>query len=669
MSHNNFVNSAVIRIPVGAETSLDSMINSSEGQVGLLGFLKAIKSFSENLRGDSGREYFEIDDFANTYEKGRTSIYRYLRSLSKQPKFVKVTAANNWFEVSDQRLKCYEFLNYSDSTEVTAVSDNPICGREAQNFLNDTLEYNGVDHTKNAPKHPNPITLESIYGTDFELKASNCTLSPANIITERREGSFYQDGERQWARATSYYGVFNEEDEDVLRRIQDITIDYLDFKRQKGEIDEYTDLSKVLIPIWVEDIADRQGLSRGPSVLKAINHSIIRAYHTTKSYSHIERSYDDSKIYAESQLRLIDKFHIIHANKPKPKKPLDGACKLEDRIDHDYSKVFKLCVLTWHASFYHRLHSISAYGIAHQDLAKLPLMIRRFYEKVRQDYFSNKHQLINDDGFGEGNLFDTVKCYWTQLSDDQEAFKLSHEMVKALRQIIAPKGSCKTLYNNILLSNEVVDENPNHRVIELDVFGVTMRFEIHNMNGYRDTQRSRDFVSFQIFGKELVEEAGAKYRDGRNNKPMTKNAFYQSPSTSRHMPNTLKDIEHAAENIIMNKYFMIYEVSGKSWMISPYMSNMEIQIICKKISIATEISELDVGAYITLRLEKLLVLLHLKSEQIEVLSQEFKVEHRYVVEFIIRRIAFITEDFNKTREMFKSKFRDWYKQRSLIRLH
>lgn len=659
--------SPVIRVPASAIRSLDSLIESTKNQVGFHRFLKLVKSFIEYQRetGDK-REFFEINELLSKYQQKRSSIYRYLRMLRDHSRFVTLIPAHDCFNVSDPRLQCYEFLCNADYPE-TPFFEPATKGRAAQKYITTVLEQSGVDDIRAPLYSPSPITLESLYGTDYELMASNCTLPPANIISERREGKFYQYGKKQTALATSVYGVFNEEDEDVLRRIQDITIDYLKFKKQKGEIDDLTDLSKVLIPIWIEDIAERQGLSRGPSVLRSINHSIIRAYHTNKQFTHIEKTANDEEICLKSHLQLINKFHIINPNKTESKGQLKENATTQDRINHDYDKPFKLCVITWQPGFYDRLQNISAYGIAHPDLPKLPLMIRRLYEKVRQEHYSDRRKYIQKSGYGEANILELIQDYWIQVKDKNEALILSHELVKALRLILKPKGANKDLYQNILLKNISVDGNENHRVVELDVFGITMGFEITNINGYRDSQRVNDKVYFQVFNKELIEESGATYRNGGNNKPMLTNEFYESQS-SRHMPDSLKVIERMASSIQISKYFMVYEVNTKAWLISPYMSANEIENIAADISNWTHLPEIDVRTYLALKMDKMLVIPHIKPDQIAFLSRQENVEPRYVVEFLTKRIAFLSDEFKQTQKLVTNKFQGWYQEQKLTKI-
>lgn len=655
--------SAIIRIPVNAIDTIEKIASISMNKA-LCDLLELFKKTRLRLMStDPQRDFFEVNQILPEFGRSKSILSRRLKHLGTFSEFVRVSRAVETFDMTDHRILMYEFLATTDSILPSVPSQISTTGHAARHEYQVQAQQLGIERLGNYEQlrfseHIN----QPLWFSKIEQAASACTISPANIVTQRRVGNFYRNGKQGTARAIGYYGVVNEADEDVLKRMQDLSIEYLRSKIEKGEVDRDSDLSTILIPIWVENIAADQGKSRGDSVIQKINHSIIRAVYTQKSFTQLaSNQLTHEQLEVESKVGFINKFHIIRTGGAASAQPKVG-WSVEDehsdyesitsRLEEDFGRIFKLCVLTWNASFYENL-DLNTVGTANKQLAQLPLMLRKLYEHIRRDYYSRQRALLDSDGHSDRALLDSIRVLWPHAQSD-EIYKLANETVKAIRQIRGQKNKNNPLAKSIVLQETIFDDG---RACEmtLDVFGISLSFRITNISGYKNCYRKVDHLSVLVDEERLVSESGATFVPGRLNKPVKPNPL-QRRNSRRQIPAALRAIEDKVSGIIYQKYYILCTVGNNTWVFSPLLPQEELQRRFAAIASVILIPEPEVTLFFTMKLEKACPLPHLTFAQLRFLAREQEVRVDQMIEFLAKRVAFISPDFEELRCFVSDKF-------------
>jgi hypothetical protein len=433
------------------------------------------------------------------------------------------------------------------------------------------------------------------------------TIAPGTSVVERFRGQCLDMNGRLVSNlATSYYGVMNEFDKEIVKILQTLTIRYLQNYPNPPTSPE--DLSRILIPIWLEDIAMDLGQSRGPNIIDSLNRSIIRINHTQIRLSDqsIHDQFNDFGL-GDSHIRMLSACHIIRPNTATDANALmteEQNIPLRDRHATDYQYQFKTVAISWDVEFYTALlgkilNDDSEYAeldgptannrpdfkyltVQAPDLLKLPLIFKTLQSFFRADFYARRPRLLVN-----GRADTTTKQFivekWSYLSPD-DIISMNKDLISALKLVTGINQRRVSKDNRVLFAKLVEEKkhfDDNSYFAKINLFGVIISLYVPRIDNPAALENLNSKLTVEINARQIVEDSGALFRPNRNNKPVMPNPLHRANRdqvrlVDRRIPREISEIITNLPNYREQKYYVSYSLAGNEVLFSYYTNPMTV---------------------------------------------------------------------------------------------
>lgn len=562
--------------------------NFSRQALKLLLASESVKSKVEVLKviinlSDLGREFVSVDDVLQHTSLSKSSVSSVFTYLSKHHWFLSTKAKERTEAHSATKLIYFKPLSERESLEPSTKTPR-VQRVEAidRSIPHEPLEYSDIDSSQIALPYTHTFSSLTAPGreTVYEMHSVNRT----------------HTGEAYVNKVTSAVGVVN----DYAHRVRQILLQ-LSYYQITQNIQWHSDNPNVNPRFMIRMI----------DIIKAGQFSNGERKHISEAIDQNRQSIytiRNNPLVADDKV-LTDQFSFLTFVQGISAK--EGG--LEDS-QHPYIAV----TLEWDAAVIGYLKKNSIHFIQSKEIATLPSLFNRLYQKLRVAYFSKRNALYADI-FSE--LF------------HNEALTL-HRLVEITWENVHESTYHRTLVKNLLgeLKLKAIEALYQQRetvgrmdIVEIDLHGFIIVFKIANFQNTRSSSNLSSLVHISVDEKKVIEATGAQYNFSAKNLPTKKNElrdlFIEEPQRYRHvMPDRIKKLDNLFNfKNARSDYYLKFTVQaiGQEYLITRYHDQTELEMLYSSIATMLSIPHSDIHLYFDAKVRRLKLYNHLQIHEFQ----------------------------------------------------